>query len=275
MATEISQASFDYTEFDKESKSKLICCAGQVARHKGAMIKNALALGEAITAAHEVLATAGKEGRFGEWVDAECDFGRRSAYNYMNAWERFGNCATVAQFNDGAMYALAEPKAPPEAAKEAEKLATKGIRITLDKAKELLAKFKPKPPKAAPEDNPADDVQEPEPEPTTPENDTVGQPIPKQLSEVFDRANEFEQHARALTSIGQWAEKIGGELPGKWLHVQSFKADLSNAKRALRHNKPYAVCPYCQAKKSKCEACKGHGFVSKRIYDSAPQELRI
>lgn len=125
-----------------------------------------------------------------------------------------------------------------------------------------------------------------EPEPTKPEpvaeketegplTDDEGQVVPKSLAEIFGRAAEFEQHARTLAMVQKWANDIASDECAMWFHVQSFVADLNNAKQALRFNKPYAVCPYCQAKKRNCEACKGKGFVSKGIYKAAPSELRV
>ena len=106
--------------------------------------------------------------------------------------------------------------------------------------------------------------------------DSVGQEIPQKLAGVFDMAEVFEEKARVLTSLKKWADEIeADETPGSmWLHYQTFRADLSNAQNALRQNKPFAVCPYCQAKKSKCDACKGVGYVTKRTYETAPSELR-
>lgn len=105
--------------------------------------------------------------------------------------------------------------------------------------------------------------------------DANGTHVPKQLVDIFLRGKEFEEQAKLLTKVQQWAEKIKGDPSGAWLHVQSLVADLDNAKRALRFNKPYAVCPYCHAKKKSCDGCHGNGFVNRSIYNGAPQELRV
>jgi glutamate synthase domain-containing protein 3 len=58
----------------------------------------------------------------------------------MAAFNVFGNCATVAQMEDGAMYALAQKETPEKALKEVLKLAEKGEQITQKKAKEIIKK---------------------------------------------------------------------------------------------------------------------------------------
>lgn len=105
--------------------------------------------------------------------------------------------------------------------------------------------------------------------------DSMGQEIPKKLIAAFELAAIFEEKAKVLTALKKWADDIESGAGATWLHCQSFRADLSNAQSALRQNKAYAVCPYCSAKKPKCEGCKGVGYVTKRIYESAPSELRM
>lgn len=150
MTKELSTAVFDYSDLDKDVKGKLIALAGTIKREKAKHSQSGLEIGKAIACAHAELAGDGGDGRFSEWVEMECGFGRTTAYNYMWTWQRFGNCSSLEQFTQEALYALASPKAPAPAVKEAEKLADKGHKITLDKAKELLDKFREVEAKAKP-----------------------------------------------------------------------------------------------------------------------------
>lgn len=105
--------------------------------------------------------------------------------------------------------------------------------------------------------------------------DGDGKPIPVSLRPVFERAKEFDDLCRQLHAITTAIEKICGEPLGAHVHCQSVTADIDNAKRALRFGKPYAVCPYCKAKKPEaCAACKGHGWVGKNLFKSAPEEMK-
>lgn len=105
--------------------------------------------------------------------------------------------------------------------------------------------------------------------------DCVGQRVPDKLRAVFDCAEQFEQQSRTLAAVKKWATATA-ELPfGSYLHLQSFAGLLNAAQKQLKFERPFAVCPYCQAKNQKCAACKGRGFVTKPLYESAPSELRI
>lgn len=141
----LTAKTFDYTGFEGEVKGKLICLSGEINTAKGSHIKAALVMGEAISTANDLLAEHGRYGRFAEWVEMECGITSRTALNYMWAWNRFRKCESLAQFDDVAMYALASPKVPEAAAKEAEKLASKGVRITIVRAKEIVDSYRPKP----------------------------------------------------------------------------------------------------------------------------------
>jgi hypothetical protein len=79
---------FDYSAIDPEVKSKLICLAGEINRESAAHIQHALALGEAVAAAHDLLAGIGCEGKFKPWVETECGISKSTAYNYMWAWQK-------------------------------------------------------------------------------------------------------------------------------------------------------------------------------------------
>lgn len=112
-----------------------------------------------------------------------------------------------------------------------------------------------------------------EPESVTIE-DSVGQVVPAKLEGVFSD-KQFDKQQRALGAVKSWAKKLGDTPAASYLHLQSFVAAITELQKQLKFESPYAVCPYCQAKKPKCEACKGRGFVTKPIYDGAPSELRV
>jgi hypothetical protein len=140
----LATKTFDYAGFDGELKSKLICLMGEINSAKGQHIKAAMMMGEAIQTANDLLSEHGKYGRFGEWVELECGIGRTTAHRYMAAWGRFQKCDALGQFDDTAMYALSAPSVPEAAAIEASKLASKGIRITAQRAKEIVDSYTPK-----------------------------------------------------------------------------------------------------------------------------------
>lgn len=257
MSKELSTATFDYSALDKDDKGKLLCLAGEIKREKAKHATSGLSIGKSVATAHAILAKDGKDGEFSRWVELECGFGRTSAYNYMWAWQRFGNCSTVEQFDSGALYALASPKAPEKAAKEAEKLADKGHKITLDTAKELLDKFREgeSRPKSSP--RPAAQTQS-QPKPPLPAEgtasqtesgsqgevgageestgqpsggtsfnpsewtptdlkDSLGNEVPGDLEEVFEITGEFDEQRNKLKAIKSWLTQRIKHPAGKWL----------------------------------------------------------
>ena len=72
--------------------------------------------------------------------------------------------------------------------------------------------------------------------------------------------------------IAKWIEGTCKLSAGRKLckSRQQSATDIGNVKNALKFSAPYAICPYCWAKKKQCEACEGSGWVSKDIYDQSP-----
>lgn len=260
---------FEYDGIDSDSKSQLIALAGYVKKQKDAGLAAMLEMGESLASAQELLANHG-DGIFGKWIEAECWISKSSAFNYLNAYKALGkDCPSLGQsFTLEAIYALTAPSAPPDALKKAKKLADKGVQINSRAVKEILA-----PATKATEQKAEPEADEPEPAATV--EDTVGQPVPAKLLEVFEAADEFDDQYRAIGAIKKWAEQIAETTHGSYLHAQSFAGHLTAAQKQLKFEKPHAVCPYCQAGKKKCEACKERGFVTKPIYEGAPSELRV
>lgn len=135
---------FDYTVLDKEDKGKLLYLAGEIKKASTQHKTSGIAVGESIAKAHAILAADGKDGQFSAWVEAECGFGRTTAYKYMWTWERFGDCKVLDRFDLSAMQTLSAPSVPDEAREEAIELAAKGHHITNDRSKEIVGQFRPK-----------------------------------------------------------------------------------------------------------------------------------
>ena len=108
-----------------------------------------------------------------------------------------------------------------------------------------------------------------------PKTDELGQQLPAKLVAIFEAADEFDRQARSLNSLKQWADSIVNHAAARYLDVPAIHGEIRKIKSELRLHRPYAICPYCEAKKSRCDACKGGGFVTKQIYDMAPSELRM
>lgn len=185
---------FDYSVVDDDCRRKLISCAGEVTRQKKTGLAAMLEMGQAIKTANELLANH-SGGTFGKWVETECGIAPKSAYRYMHAWESFGSCDSLSQLTAEAVYALSSPNAPPEAAKQAQKLADKGVKVTEKVAKELLAPAEPKPAKKPTPAKPAPEPDEPPSERQWGEGDS--------LADVQADLEEFAARCKSLNLFGR------------------------------------------------------------------------
>lgn len=152
-----------------KANEKLDSLLEQIDNAKADMVTGVITIGRSLSEAREIL--AGK-GEFLGWVEANCGFSQRTAYNYLDAFEVFGTFAKFANIQDSALYVLA--KSEP-AAKKAKELANRGQRITHEKAKELVeeakaaAKTTPAKPAPAAPSSPAPSPEPPKPDATATE----------------------------------------------------------------------------------------------------------
>lgn len=149
MAQQLSIRKFDYEGFDTTARVALVGYARRGRKEIGAGLERMLALGEVIGEANDTLAKHGAEGRFGEWVEAELGISRSTAYNYMNAFAKFGDCPTVGQMAPTAVYLLAANNCPEKAVHEAiQSLNSASDYLRKEDAEEIIARYKPpKPPR--------------------------------------------------------------------------------------------------------------------------------
>jgi hypothetical protein len=136
---------FDYSTVDKDVKSKLIVLAGQVKQAAKDFITAGLAIGEAISEAHELFSGKGRDGQFRRWVELEAGLSKSYAYNWMNAYERSKKCPNFGHFPPSVTQLLAAPSVPDEAVKDVEKAVEKGQKPTVKMVKDTIKKYAPPP----------------------------------------------------------------------------------------------------------------------------------
>lgn len=103
--------------------------------------KNMLSICRLLSEAHAELSNHG-DGTFVAWVESRCQISKRSAFRYLAIHRTFGDedCASLAQSAPiEALEFLARDTTPEAAIEAAKELAESGERITLAKAKELVA----------------------------------------------------------------------------------------------------------------------------------------
>ena len=129
---------FDYELVSNDEAGKLQCLAGEIARGRKKHADAIIETGESLVAAQDVLSKHGS-GTFQKWVEAECGFTPKTAYNYISAYEQFGDCEIISQIEPTAMYALAKNE---PAKKKALTLMEKGVKITSAIANKLIKAVK-------------------------------------------------------------------------------------------------------------------------------------
>lgn len=129
---------FDYGGLDAEKQAKLNELGVSVRK---TCLKSIMEIGGLLSEARDVLAKAGKEGRFSAWLSEVCGIDKSTAYNYLKAYSSFSDVANLEQFTAGAIYKLAATATPELAVAKAIKLADKGEKITKKKAAELVAEY--------------------------------------------------------------------------------------------------------------------------------------
>lgn len=125
-------------------------------------------------------------------------------------------------------------------------------------------------------DDPPSESAPPNDEPTPPPSvkliDGVGGEVPERLWPIFQAKERFDTLCNALSQVKKLAGELAEEEAGAYMKLDLVAADVGNARSQIKNAAPYAVCPYCHAKKGKkpCEACRDLGWVTRLIYDNAP-----
>ncbi len=131
---------FDYTQLDSETRIVAQQRAGEIKTLMRATAENVMQVGEKLL---EVQAKLGN-GQFDAWLQAEFDWSRRTAYNFIGVYKQFRGRANFAQMDvaTSALYLLAAPSTPASAVDEVLDRAEAGERISHTTAKAIVADHK-------------------------------------------------------------------------------------------------------------------------------------
>lgn len=292
MTKTIATVGFDYDGIEKDAKGKLTYLAGQIRKSTKGHVEHALEMGRHISDANDVLCKVGCEGKFAEWVRTECGFSKQTAYNYMNAYARFGDEQEhIGQFTAEAIYVLSADDVPEAAIKEVLKLADKGQRVNRETAKETLDKFRDAsrrasnskslgllPPKTADEPSVEDDEKGPQGERRSEEwtpppgvtqfNDKFE---PTAEPDAFDLAAKQAPYDEMLNHITQisrvWGEVTKDERDGVYAldKRQRVEVLLRDLRGPIAQARPHSVCEHCEGKG--CKKCQNCGWWPRSVVE--------
>ncbi|MDB9371995.1 DUF3102 domain-containing protein [Nodularia sphaerocarpa] len=130
-------ASFDYGILTPEQRSLVEQRTSEIREQLRKTAQDIWEIGESLAEVRAQL----KHGQFETWLKAEFGWSRRTAYNFINVYETFGNRANLAQIDiaTSALYLLAAPSTPENLREQYLQEAKTGKRIT---HKELVHNIK-------------------------------------------------------------------------------------------------------------------------------------
>lgn len=103
--------------------------------------------------------------------------------------------------------------------------------------------------------------------------DLLGNPI-KQfvVAKCFQNVGEIAKAQQAIQNAKTTVTKLAETELGAFLHAQETVGYLTNAWRALKFARPYALCPSCKGKG--CKDCDKAGWLPKERYGRLPSEKK-
>ena len=109
--------------------------------------------------------------------------------------------------------------------------------------------------------------------------DALGYPIPAEILESWDRANEAAAQVSTFRTLSGLAKRAseGHDIAFIEVNLQTVIASLSQCATEWERAVPYAVCSTCQGEKPResCGLCKGRGYVSQFFWDHCvPEEVK-
>lgn len=133
-------ALFNYDQLDAETRIITQQRAGEIKTLMRATAENIMQVGEKLL---EVQVKLGN-GQFDAWLQAEFDWSRRTAYNFIGVHKQFRGRANFAQMDvaTSALYLLAAPSTPESAVDEVLSRAEAGERISHTEAKAIVTEHK-------------------------------------------------------------------------------------------------------------------------------------
>jgi len=146
MTTDIQLSEFDYAALDAETRIVIKQKTDELNKLLRDAAQNIFDIGGKLAEVRDRL-RHNREDSFERWLAAEFGMSRRTAYNFINVYERFANRANFAQLDiaASALYLLAAPSVSDEVREEALQRAEQGEAITHKAAKQLVEAAAPIP----------------------------------------------------------------------------------------------------------------------------------
>ena len=131
---------FDYEILSPQKRNVIQKCTGEIKERLSRTAQDVWKIGQKLVEVRSQL----KHGQFEVWLSAEFGWSRRTAYNFINVYEAFGERTNFARLDiaTSALYKLAAPSTPSSVRQEFLDKAEKGEKITHKKISQALNPLK-------------------------------------------------------------------------------------------------------------------------------------
>jgi hypothetical protein len=109
------------------------------------------------------------------------------------------------------------------------------------------------------------------------EYDEIGRQIPPEILEDWHKAENFSEVLSLVSRVKVEVERLFKEEDVITAEIHNGTlAEIKHVYTALKQVLPYSLCPTCNGLgRKKCVLCKGRGWISKMLYESAiPAETK-
>ena len=98
--------------------------------------------------------------------------------------------------------------------------------------------------------------------------DDDGHPLPAAIIPAFRQRQELRTLCQRIEALGRKVEHLGKAPVGGHLDVQGVLTSLEAARHALWAAQPARVCPQPPSAESRCDLCRGHGWLPAAMRDT-------
>lgn len=92
---------------------------------------------------------------------------------------------------------------------------------------------------------------------------------------AFESRKEFKAILSKISGLKQDIQSLCEEAGGSWIDAQDVERLCNELRRAVRFGMPYTECGRCKrsdVKRSKCQSCKGRGWLCEAAYNTQSAE---
>ncbi len=278
MSGTLTLGQFDYLALEPDAVKIVLNSTQKIRGAARTSAESLIAIGRELAVVRDALK---EEGKWLIWLEKEFQWSMTMAYSAMRIAENYKDYRKL-DYAPSALRLLAAPSTPESARVEANDRVESGEHVGLRAAEEIVEEHKGKngtlpsangtgKKKAA--SKPAE--ESPEPAPVEILKDRNGDRVPEHLLPVFANDKKLMSITARINEALQELAWAAEEPHGLWLHQDSVKTHLDNAKKGVLDARPAYLCPECKAKLERqktCTFCKKKGWLPRDLYKQVTEK---